>query len=206
MAITYPLSLPTNTSIQSMTLRAKNTVAMSVSPFTYAQQAVAHSGQIWEADIKLPSMKRKDAEEWVAFLLSLRGMLGTFKLGDSVGATARGALGGTPVINGGSQLGGVLNINGASNSVTNWLKAGDYIQLGTEGTATLHKVLKNASSDAFGNVNLDIWPYITSAPASGAAVVTSNTYGRFRLASNEQNWDINHAATYGIVFGAVGVR
>jgi hypothetical protein len=206
MAITYPLSLPTNTSIQSMTLRAKNTVAMSVSPFTYAQQAVAHSGQIWEADIKLPSMKRKDAEEWVAFLLSLRGMLGTFKLGDSVGATARGALGGTPVVNGGSQLGGVLNINGASNSVTNWLKAGDYIQLGTEGTATLHKVLKNASSDGSGNVSLDIWPYIASSPSSGAAVVTSNTYGRFRLASNEQNWDINHAATYGIVFGAVGVR
>jgi len=189
-----------------MTLRAKNTVAMSVSPFTYAQQAVAHSGQIWEADIKLPSMKRKDAEEWVAFLLSLRGMLGTFKLGDSVGATARGALGGTPVVNGGSQLGGVLNINGASNSVTNWLKAGDYIQLGTEGTATLHKVLKNASSDGSGNVSLDIWPYIASSPSSGAAVVTSNTYGRFRLASNEQNWDINHAATYGIVFGAVGVR
>lgn len=206
MAITYPLSLPTNTSIQSMTLRAKNTVAMSVSPFTYAQQVVAHSGQIWEADIKLPPMKRKDAEEWVAFLLSLRGMLGTFKLGDSVGATARGALGGTPLVNGGSQLGGVLNINGASNSVTDWLKAGDYIQLGTEGTATLHKVLKNASSDGSGNVSLDIWPYITTSPANGAAVVTSNTYGRFRLASNEQNWDINHAATYGIVFGAVGVR
>ncbi len=203
MAISYPLTLPSHTGIAQINLRAINTVAMSMSPFTYAQQVVAHSGQRWEADITLPSMKRADAEQWIAWLVSLRGQLGTFTLGDPTGATPRGSAGGTPVVNGADQVGGTLAIDGCTASQTGWLKAGDYIQLGSGGTATLHKVLQDADSDGSGNVSLDIWPYIRSAPTDGSTVVTSNAVGKFRLASNEQNWGINEASIYGLTFGAV---
>ncbi len=203
MAITYPLTLPSHTGIQNITLRAVNTVGMSMSPFTYQQQAVAHAGQRWEVDVTLPSMARADAEQWVAFLVSLRGRLGTFTLGDPVSATPRGSAGGTPLVNGASQTGGVLNIDGCTASQTGWLKAGDYIQLGTAGSATLHKVLKDADSNGSGQVSLDLWPYIRTAPANDATVVVTNTVGRFRLASNEQNWNINEASIYGLTFGGV---
>jgi len=203
MAITYPLTLPSHTGISNITLRAVNTVGLTQSPFTYVQQAVAHSGQRWEVDVTLPAMARADAEQWVAFLVSLRGQLGTFTLGDPVGATPRGSAGGTPLVNGASQTGGTLNIDGCTASQTGWLKAGDYIQLGTAGTATLHKVLADADSDGSGEVSLDIWPYIRTAPADNASVITSNTVGRFRLASNQQNWNINEASIYGMTFGGI---
>jgi len=201
--ITYPLTLPSHTGIAQISFRAINTVGVSQSPFTYKQQVVAHSGQRWEADITLPPMRRSDAEQWVAWLMSLRGRLGTFNLGDPVGATPRGSAGGTPLVNGASQLGGTLEIDGCTASQTGWLKAGDYIQLGSGGTATLHKVLQDADSNASGEVTLEIWPYVRSAPSDNATVVTSNTVGHFRLASNEQNWNIDQAAIYGITFGAV---
>tara|TARA_R100000697_G_scaffold28462_1_gene37605 strand:- start:489 stop:1109 length:621 start_codon:yes stop_codon:yes gene_type:complete len=203
MAITYPLTLPSHTGIQNITLRAVNTVGMSMSPFTYQQQTVAHAGQRWECDITLPAMNRADAEQWVAFLVSLRGRFGTFTLGDPVGATPRGSAGGTPLVNGASQTGGTLNIDGCTASQTGWLKAGDYIQLGTAGSATLHKVLADADSNGSGEVSLDIWPFIRTAPSDNATVVVTNTIGRFRLADNEQNWNIRETALYGITFGGV---
>jgi hypothetical protein len=203
MAITYPLTLPSHTGIRNITLRAVNTVGMSMSPFTYQQQVVAHAGQRWEVDVTLPAMNRADAEQWVAFLVSLRGQLGTFTLGDPVGASPRGSAGGTPLVNGASQVGGTLNIDGCTASQTGWLKAGDYIQLGSAGSATLHKVLADADSNGSGEVALDIWPYIRTAPSDNATVVVTNTIGRFRLADNEQNWSIRETALYGITFGGV---
>lgn len=202
MAISYPLTLPSHTGIRSITFRAVNTVGISQSPFTYAQQTVAHSGQRWEVDVTLPQMQRADAEQWVAWLISLRGQLGTFTLGDPIGATPRGSAGGTPLVNGAGQTGGTLVIDGCTASQTGWLKAGDYIQLGSSGSATLHKVLQDADSDGSGNVTLDIWPYIRTAPADDATVTTSNTVGNFRLASNQQNWNVNEASIYGMTFGA----
>jgi len=203
MAITYPLSLPSHKKPANITFRAINTIGMSMSPFTYQQQLFAHAGQRWECDVTLPAMARADAEQWVAFLVSLRGQFGTFTLGDPVGASPRGSAGGTPLVNGADQTGGTLSIDGCTASQTGWLKSGDYIQLGTAGSATLHKVLADADSNSSGEVDLDIWPYIRTAPADDATVVVTNTVGRFRLASNEQNWNINEASIYGLTFGGV---
>jgi hypothetical protein len=203
MAISYPLALPTHTGIRSIELRAVNAVAYSRSPFTFAGQAFAYAGQMWQADVTLPPMKRADAEQWVAWLVSLRGSLGTFLLGDLLGATARGVATGTPLIKGGSQTGGTINIDGATSGVTGWLKAGDYVQIGSGGTARLHKVLQDTNSDGSGNVTLELWPHVRTAPADNAAVTVSSAKGLFRLASNEQAWSINEASIYGITFSAM---
>lgn len=205
MAISYPLSLPTHTGIAQIELRAINAVVQSRSPFSFASQVFAYSGQMWQADVTLPPMKRADAEQWIAWLVSLRGAYGSFLLGDPLGAVARGVATGTPLVNGADQTGGSLIIEGASNSITGWLKAGDYIQLGTGTSARLHKVLADANSDDSGNVSLDIWPHIRIAPADNAAVTVSNAKGLFRLSSNEQAWSINEASIYGISFGAMEV-
>ena len=204
MTISYPLSLPVATkAIQSIEIRAVNAVAYSRSPFTFAGQAFAYAGQMWTADVTLKPMKRADAEQWNAWLLSLRGQLGTFLMGDPMGATARGVATGTPLVNGASQTGGSLVIDGATSSTTGWLKAGDYIQLGSNGSSRLHKVLADANSDGSGNVTLDIWPHIRVAPADNATVTVSNAKGLFRLSSNEQAFSINESAIYGMTFAAM---
>lgn len=206
MAISYPLSTPTNKTIAEIRLIARNVVGVSTSPFTLKQQTYQFSGQRWEADIQLPAMQRDNAEEWVAFLMSLYGQKGTFLLGDPLGATAQGSAStaaGTPVVNGASQTGGTLAIDGLPASATNYLKAGDYIQLGTGATSQLYKVLTDASSNGSGEATLDIWPNLRSSPADGATVVVANAKGVFRLNDNATSWDINRMALYGIAFGAV---
>jgi hypothetical protein len=206
MAISYPLSTPTNKTIAEIRLIARNVVGVSTSPFSFKQQTYQFSGQRWEADIQLPAMQRENAEQWVAFLMSLYGQKGTFLLGDPLGTTAQGSAStaaGTPVVNGASQTGGTLAIDGLPASATNYLKAGDYIQLGSAATAQLYKVLSDASSNGSGEATLDIWPDLRSSPADGATVVVANAKGVFRLNDNATSWDINRMALYGIAFGAV---
>jgi hypothetical protein len=150
-------------------------------------------------------MKRDDAEEWVAFLLSLGGSYGTFLLGDPIGGTARGSASttpGTPVVSGDNQTGDILVIDGLPVSVTGYLKAGDYIQLGSGLTSRLHKVLESVDTNSSGEASVTIWPSLRESPADGATVTVSDCKGLFRLNTSETMWDINTASVYGMTFGA----
>jgi hypothetical protein len=203
MTISYPRNLPTHTGIMSVEMRAVNAVAYSRSPFTYAGQAHAYAGQMWQADINLPPMHEDDAEQWVAWLISLRGQLGTFLFGVPSRATPRGSAEGSPLVAGSGQTGGTLNIDGADADQATFLKAGDYIQLGTGASSTLHKVLVDAATDGSGAASLELWPHMRSSPTNNSSVVISSAKGLFRLASNEQAWSVDHARVYGISFGAM---
>ena len=205
MAITYPLDLPTVKGIRAIRLTAKNSVGVSTSPFSYTQQVYKHQGQRWQAEVQLPSMTRAEAEEWFSFLVKLNGQYGTFLLGDPHSAPRGSAATtpGTPVVNGASQTGGTLAIDGLPASATGYLKAGDYIQVGSGAAAKLHKVLNNVDSNASGEATLDIWPDLRSSPADDETVVISDAVGTFRLAANEIGVDINEIEHFGIVFAAV---
>ncbi len=193
MAISYPLTLPTNIGMSSIELRAVNTTAVSVSPFTYKQQIYSYDGEKWEADITLPPMNRDDAESWVSFLMSLRGKSGSFLLYDPSAKNIRGTA--TSVV-----VSGTTGQSSISVVMTGTLKAGDYIQLGSASDATLHKVLQDQSGDG----TLEIWPKLRKDRSSVTAV-TVNASGVFRLASNETSWSVNDASFFGISFGATEV-
>ena len=193
MAISYPLSLPTNIGMASIELRAKNTVAVSSSPFTYKQTVYAYDGQMWEADVTLPPMNRDDAESWIAFLMSLKGRYGTFLLNDPSATSVRGTATSATIT-------GAAGDSSVSVSMTGTLKAGDYLQLGSGNDSTLHKVL----ADQNGTGTLEIWPKLRKARSHVTADLTS-ARGLFRLASNETAWSVNDASFYGISFGATEV-
>ena len=190
MAISYPLTMPTNIGIAEIELRTRNTVAISQSPFTYKQQTHSYDGQMWEADITLPPMNRDDAESWVSFLMALKGRAGTFLLYDPSAKTARGTA--TSAVVSGSAGDSTVTV-----VMTGTLKAGDYIQLGTGSDATLHKVLIEQDGDG----DLEIWPKLRKDRTSVSADLTSAS-GLFRLAANETSWSVNNASFFGISFGA----
>lgn len=191
MALSYPLSTPTTIGIESIELRAVNAVATSQSPFTYKQQVVSHGGERWEASVTIPSVRRDKAAEWKAMLVSLRGPVGTFLLGDPDYATPRGTVSSC-----------VLTGNAGDSSVTvvmtGTLLAGDYIQLGSGSSAKLHQVLQDQDGDG----SLEIWPSLRSDYTS-ETVITSSPKGVFRLKENVTSWSINNASFYGISFEAV---
>lgn len=200
MAVSYPLSFPTISGVANITLGASNAVAISRSPFTYQAQTQSYGGQMWRASVIIPPLPRADAESWVAFLLKLKGQRGTFLMGDPAGKTGRGVLTGTPLVKGANQTGPTLTIDGCGANVSNWIRTGDYIQLGSGSTARLYKCLNAETSDGTGTVTIDIWPDLRTSPADDATVVVSNTVGQWRLSSNQSDWDINDASFYGIQF------
>lgn len=205
MAISYPLALPTHTGIAQIELRATNAVAYSRSPFTFAGQAHAYAGKAWQADVTLPSMKREDAERWVAWLISLKGQLGTFYLGDPAATTPLGSARDTDTIlvDGAVSSGDTIAINSAPASQTDYLKAGDYMEIGTGVNRQLFKVLNDVDTDGTGSATVDVWPNVRTSIADKASVTVQSAQGIFRLASNEQAYSINEASIYGITFGAI---
>lgn len=209
MAITYPLSVPTTIGIGQIELRANNVVGLSQSPFTYKQQVVQHQGQRWEASVQIPPVRKDLAEEWVAFLLSLKGRYGTFYLGDPNMTSPRGTVLSTTSVTlytSASSGDESISITKSGGPIkTNFLRAGDYIQIGSGSAQTLHKVLANVDLDANGRGTADIWPHIRTTVSSGTSVVHQSAKGVFRLSSNLTSWSINNASAYGISFDAVEV-
>lgn len=99
MTITYPLTLPSHTGFSGLRLTRRSVVAVSTSPFTGKQQVQAHQGQWFELEGTLPPMYRADSDRWIAFLLQLNGMEGTFLAGDPAYRGPRGTITGA-VVNG----------------------------------------------------------------------------------------------------------
>ena len=182
MPIVYPLFMPQTPGVESVSLTAANSVGVSRSVFTYKTFIHQHAGASWAAKVNLPTMQREKADEWKAWLLSLKGQVGTFWLGDPLSQTPRGNAVGSPVVDGAGQLAGAstLATTGWSASTTGVLKGGDYIQVGQR----LFTVLTNTDSDVNGDATIDIWPTLRESPANGETVITEGTVGLFRLARN----------------------
>ena len=108
-----------------------------------------------------------------------------------------------PYVNGAGQTGSSLSIDGASPNELGYLIAGDYIQLGSDGTSTLHKVLTNVDTNNLGQGTIELWPSIRTAPADNATITLANPSGKFRLSNNTASWEINNISSYGITFDCV---
>jgi hypothetical protein len=129
MAIIYPLTPPTSPGFRRVQFAARSVAGITASPFTGQQQVYSWPGEWWEATAELPAMLRADAEAWIAFLASLRGVYGTFNFGDPAGRTPRGVATGSPVVYGAAQSGTSLLTAIWAGSQAGILKAGDYLQI-----------------------------------------------------------------------------
>tara|TARA_R110000850_G_scaffold67367_3_gene150075 strand:- start:26 stop:652 length:627 start_codon:yes stop_codon:yes gene_type:complete len=200
---TYPVTIPATFAPSATSFRIKRIVGASTSIFTGEQQVYQYSGEWWECEVTMPPMRLSAARAFVAFLVSLRGQYGSMYLGDWDARTPLGTASssaGTPLVKGASQTGNTLLCDGATASQTGYLKAGDYIQIGTGATGKLHMVVADSNSDGSGNFSLDIEPALRTSPADNLAIVVSNTKGVFRLVSNETSWQTNAVSLYGITF------
>jgi hypothetical protein len=202
MAITYPLAFPTSFGFSTFSIGIDHAVGVTESPFTFEAQVQEHQGEAWEISGTLDLLDRAQAEEYNAFIASLRGRFGTFTVSPAGSETARGIATGTPLVNGAAQTGQELITDGWTPSQTGILLAGDFIQLGTGSTATLHRVLADVNSDGSGNATFDIAPKITTAPADNEAIVVSNPVGVFRMKTNMQTVNIKPPNIHSIRFSA----
>lgn len=203
MPITYPISLPAAPTARQITFKPKSAVSAASSPFTFQPQTYVWSGQLWTANVELPPMKRAAAEAWIAALISLNSIEGSFLLGDTANKTLRGVGTGTPLVNGASQSGYDLATDGWTPSQTGIVKAGDWLQLGAGATARLYKVMADANSaGGTGAATITLWPKLRSSPADNAVITVNSPMGKFML-TDMPEWSIDSAKIYGLSFDAV---
>lgn len=82
----------------------------------------------------------------------------------------KGAGGGTPLVNGADQTGAAVTIDGASASITNWLRAGDIIAIA--GQPVVYDVQADVNTNGSGQATIPISPpiFVGRSPADNAAV------------------------------------
>ncbi len=206
MPINYPLTFPVDKGLARIILRAKSAVSLTSSPFTGQQDVQVWTGQWWELNASFPPLSNTDFDNIISFFLSLNGSEGTFLFGDPKKATPRGSAStapGTPTVNGAGQTGQDLNCTGAPVNATNYLRAGDYIQLGSGSSSKLHRSLTDINSDASGNFTVTIWPKLRASPGNNDPITVSNTVGLWRLRNNQTEWNTVPLVPYNLSFEAV---
>ena len=136
------------------------------SPLTKVTQRKLLAGARWTLTATLPAMNRSDMANWQAFLLQLEGSVNTFYGFDPDARNPRGPATGTPLVNGGSQTGSTLTIDGCTASVTNWMTAGDYFGVNGE----LKMLTANVNTNGSGQATLNFKPALRNSPADNAAL------------------------------------
>ena len=154
------------------------------SPLTNAIQTTSRKGSLWRASLQFNNLSGADRKVLQAFVVKLNGQQHRFTLQDH-SHTLRGAGGGTLRVKGGTQSGTTLVCDGATPSVNNYLRAGDYISFANE----LHMITEDTNSNSIGEVNLSIAPPIRKVPSDNIEVdYTAPVTGVFMLAG-PASWD-----------------
>jgi len=161
------------------------------SPLTKTIQRVSLGGARWIATYSLPAMNRNQAAAWKAFFDLLDGSVNTFNAFDPDCVTPRGAVGGTPLVKGGSQTGASILTDGwPANTVV--LKTGDAFSFGE-----LKRATSDVLSDGSGNATIPFKPVIRTSPADNAPIVTSKPTCTMILADDSQAiWECDHNGIY----------
>lgn len=156
--------------------------AVFTSPFTASSQTVRYPGSRWHTTMTFENMSDDESRLLEVMLARLDGMAGRVRLYDFGREPA--ILRGNPLINGAGQSGDSVNTDGWTPNVQ-ILRAGDYIQVGTE----LKMVLASVSSNASGQASIEIGPMLRYSPADNSPIVVSNPMGVFMQPQQENGWD-----------------
>ena len=186
----------TPTAPATVEFTAMDTVAVSISPFTGQQQMQDWQASWLEASVSMPALTHGQAQEWIAFLMSLRGQAKVFQLGDPLATAPRGSRLGTPLVDGAGQTGYLLATKGWTANAAGVLLPGDWIQIGYR----IYRTLAIATADAAGKLVLSIWPQLRESPGDGDSITLTNTKGLWRLKANARNWSITASRMYGMQF------
>lgn len=173
------------------------------SPLTASTQTLRLAGASWYGKASFDDLSEDNWRKLAAFLVNLEGKHGRFYFMDFGAAEPQGAMkdsSNTILVNGASQTGGTLNIDGLPANVNNAFLAGDYIAFDTSSGRELKIITANASSNGSGQASISIKPNIRVSPANNATVsyrlVASNgitnadTCCIFRLESDTNSWNI----------------
>jgi len=196
MSISYPRAFPTVTGVArcDMHIRRSHIDNQSLSGFRNTTKLPRDR---WTCVVTLPPLSLVQAQEWLGWLDSLDGVVGTFTMGSADFTSITGnAPNSTGRVAGASQTGSTITTDGWSTGVTDLFKAGDIISFGGQ----LKRVLVDTDSDGSGNATIEVAPPVYEAVADNALITTVSPTGTFRLMDGTYNVSSNENKIHTISF------
>ena len=194
-------AIPTTVGFSSVEFGLQNNNQVFESPLSNSIQVSELTGARWYATFNLPPMKKDNALEYIGFLQRLQGRVHSFYGYDANHRSPSGTIAGsTLLVNGASQTGTSLVLDGGANS-TLVLKAGDFFSVNNE----LKMVTANATTDGSGDVTVNFVPSLRSSPSNDASITTTNPVCTMKLTGDSSTYSINTSSIYGISFSGVEV-
>ena len=189
-------AIPTTVGFSSVEFGLQNNNQVFESPLSKDIQVLELTGSKWYATFNLPPMKKENALEYIGFLQRLQGRVHSFFGYDANHRSPSGTIAGsTLLVDGASQTGTSLNLDGGANS-TLVLKAGDFFSVNNE----LKMVTANATTDSSGDVTVNFVPSLRSSPSNDASITTTNPVCTMKLTGDSTSYNINNSNIYGISF------
>lgn len=162
------------------------------SPLIGSFQTIDRGGYHWECTYTFTELYGDDRAELMGYLVATRSQANRLRvpIHDN---PMRGAYGGTPVVDGGSQTGSSIDLKNCSNNITNWIKRGDYLSIDVNGEHELKMATAPASTNGSGLVTVPFEPRLRFSPLNNAAVyvedgVLSKPRGVFILKKPDNSW------------------
>jgi hypothetical protein len=172
--------------VQSFTWSLLSFTQTQVSPLNQSSLTIELPGARWACSFGYGDFLEADSALLEATLVQLMGRAGRVYLWNFARPVPRGIGTGTPLVNGAGQSGNSLNIDGASNSITGWLKAGDYFGVNGE----LKMMTADANTNGSGQATLSFSPMLRSSPADNAPITLNKPTATFALADDRQSWAV----------------
>lgn len=162
------------------------------SPFTKAVQRVSLGGSRWTLTLTLPTLKRDRVAHWKSFFDQLEGAAGTFYGFDPDNVIPRGTAGGTPLVNGASQAGSSLNIDGCTASAL-FLRSGDYFSVNGE----FKRLIADATANGSGQVAINFKPALRNSPLDNTPIIIDKPTVVMTLVDDQQAiWECDVVGNY----------
>ena len=178
---------------RSSTMRPQGNTGLFPSPLIASATTLDRGGQKWHAVYNYPNISGPKRALLMGLIARLRGQAHRLRV-PIYDNPRQGAYGGTPLVNGASQTGSAIAIDGLSNNITDWIKAGDYFSVEVNGEHELKMCTVDANSNGSGQIAvLNFEPRLRASPLNNAVIfvqdgILSRPQGIFVLSSGNAGW------------------
>ena len=154
----------------SLSINLIANTALYQSPLVASAQTLDRGGLKWQAVYNYVNISAAKRAILMGLIARLRGQAHRMRV-PVYDNPKRGLYGGTPLVDGASQTGSTLAIDGCSNNITNWIRVGDYFSVVVNGEHELKMCTVDASSNGSGQIaTLDFEPRLRASPANDAVI------------------------------------
>ena len=174
----------------TVSLSLQGNTALFASALIQSVQTLDRGGDKWMYTLNFTNVSKAKRASLMGLIASARGQSNRFRV-PVHDNPKQGAYGGTPLVNGASQTGNTVVVDGAG-SVTDWIKAGDYFSIDVNGEHEL-KMCTADTSSVGGAITIPFEPPLRASPLNNAAIyvedgVLPTPIGVFLFASPSNGW------------------